>query len=69
MVRAARIARQNLDDESDDVVRTLSMCSMAGITVARLGVPREKNIVASLKIWTKQCVSKAKIVAKTIYSP
>jgi hypothetical protein len=51
------------------VVRTLSMCSMAGITVARLGVPREKNIVASLKIWTKQCVSKAKIVAKTIYSP
>jgi hypothetical protein len=50
MVRAARIGRENLEDDSDDVVRTSLMCSMAGITVARLGVPREKNRVASLKI-------------------
>jgi hypothetical protein len=49
MVRAARTARDNLDDESDDIVRTLSISSMAGMTVARLGVPREKNSVASLK--------------------
>ena len=50
MERAARIARENSDDDLDDVVRTLSMRSMAGMTVARLGVPREKNKVASLKI-------------------
>ena len=47
------MARENLDDGDDDVVRTLLMRSMAGMTVARLGVPREKNNVASLKIWTK----------------
>jgi len=56
MVRAAWIVRQKLDNESDDLVRTPSMCSMAGMTVPRLGVPQEKNIVASLKIWTKQCM-------------
>jgi len=49
-VRAAQIARENLDDDSDDVVRTLLISSMAGTTVARLGVMREKNRVASLKI-------------------
>jgi len=49
MVRAAQIARDNLDDESDDVVRTLSISSMAGMMVARLGVPQEKNNVTSLK--------------------
>jgi len=50
MVRAARIAREKSDEKSDDAVRTLSMSSMAGRTVAKLGVPREKNNVASLKI-------------------
>jgi len=49
-VRAAQIARENLDDDLDDVVRTLLMSSMAGTTVARLGVPQEKNKVVSLKI-------------------
>jgi hypothetical protein len=38
---------ENLDDDSDDVVSTLLMCFMAGMTVARLGVPQEKNRVAS----------------------
>jgi len=50
MVRAARIAMQNLDDKSDVVVRKLSMSPIAGRTVARLGVSQEKNNVASLKI-------------------
>jgi hypothetical protein len=49
MVSAARIAMDNLDNESDDVVRNWSINSMAGMTVARLGVPREKNNVVSLK--------------------
>ena len=49
-MRAAWIARENLDDDLDDVVRTSLMSSMAGMTVARLGVPQEKNKVASLKI-------------------
>ena len=53
MVRAVRIAREKLDDVEDDVVRTFLMKSMAGMTVARLGVFREKNKVASLKTWTK----------------
>jgi hypothetical protein len=48
-MRAARIGTDNFDDESVDVVRTLSIRSIAGIMVARLGVPREKNNVASLK--------------------
>ena len=47
------MAREKLDDDDDDVVRTFLMKSMAGMTVARLGVLREKNKVASLKIWTK----------------
>jgi hypothetical protein len=50
MVGAAWIGRENLKDDLDDVVRTSLMCSMAGIMVARLGVPQEKNKVASLKI-------------------
>ncbi len=33
-----------------EVVRCRSIWSMAGITLARLGVEREKNRVASLKI-------------------
>jgi hypothetical protein len=49
MVRAARMARESLDEESVDVLRTLSIWSIAGMTVARFGVPREKNVVASLK--------------------
>jgi hypothetical protein len=52
-VRAAQIAREYLDGDMDDVVRTLSMRSMAGMMVARLGVPQEKNRVVSLKIWMK----------------
>ena len=44
-----RIARENLDDGLDEVVRTLSMTSMAGMTVARLGMSQEKNNVVSLK--------------------
>jgi hypothetical protein len=44
------MGRENLDADFDDVVRTLSIRSMAGMTVARLGVSREKNKVASLKI-------------------
>jgi hypothetical protein len=48
MARAARIARDNLDDGSEDVVRILSIYCMAGMTVARLGVLREKNSVVSL---------------------
>jgi len=50
MARVAQIAKEYLDDDSDDAVRTLSMMSMAGMMVARLGVPQEKNNVASLKI-------------------
>jgi len=42
-----------LDDDKDDVVRTLSIRSMAGMTVAKLGVSQEKNRVASLKTWMK----------------
>ena len=49
MVSAARIERDNLDEESDDMLRTLSIRSMARMTVARLGVLQEKNNVASLK--------------------
>jgi hypothetical protein len=49
MVMAAWIARDSLDDNSDEVVRTLLMRSMAGMTVARLGVLCEKNSVVSLK--------------------
>ena len=49
MVRAARIGRDNLDDVLEPVVRTLLIRSMAGTMVAKLGVPREKNSVASLK--------------------
>jgi len=41
-VSAARIAREYLDDGPDDAVRSLSMWSMAGMTVARLGMPQEK---------------------------
>jgi len=35
------------------VARCSSIWSMAGITVAILGVPQEKKRVASLKIYTK----------------
>ena len=49
MVRAAWTGRDNVDDESDDIMRTLLISSMAGMTVARLGVPQEKNNVMSLK--------------------
>jgi hypothetical protein len=35
---------------SDVVARTLSMWFMAGMTIARFGVPQEKNNVASLNI-------------------
>ena len=48
-MRAVWIGTDNFDNESVDVVRTLSIRSIAGITVARLGVLREKNNVASLK--------------------
>jgi hypothetical protein len=50
IARAAWIARQKLYGESDVVASTLSIMSMAGITVVRFGVPREKKSVASLKI-------------------
>jgi hypothetical protein len=43
------MVRENLDDGSDDVARTLSISPIAGMTVARLGVLREKNNVTSLK--------------------
>ena len=52
-MRVAQIARDSLDDESDEVVRTLSIRSMAGMMVARLGVLREKNRVTSLKTYAK----------------
>jgi hypothetical protein len=48
--RAAQIARQNFCEASDIVAIMLLIMSMAGITVARFGVPQEKNSVASLKI-------------------
>jgi len=48
--RVAQIARQNFCEVSDVVAIMLSITSMAGITIARFGVPREKNSVASLKI-------------------
>jgi hypothetical protein len=35
----------------ESVVSFLSMTSTAGMTVARLGVEHEKNIVASFSIW------------------
>jgi hypothetical protein len=44
---------ENFNDGVDDEVRTLLIRFMAGMTVAKLGVPREKNKVASLKIWTR----------------
>ena len=44
------MARENLCGISDDVARTLSMWSIAGITVAKFGVPCEKKRVASLNI-------------------
>jgi hypothetical protein len=47
------MAIKNLYGLSEPEVRTLLMWSMAGMMVARLGVPREKNKVASLKIYTK----------------
>jgi hypothetical protein len=37
MVRVAQIAREKLDDVKD-IVRTFLMKSIAGMTVARLGV-------------------------------
>jgi hypothetical protein len=49
MVMVAWIARDSLDDDSDEVVRTLSMRSIARMMVARLGVPCKKNSVVSLK--------------------
>ena len=50
IVRAARMARENLDDDPDDMVRALLIRSMARMTVARLGTPQEKNSITSLKI-------------------
>src|SRR5260221_14380950 len=50
IARAAQIAGENLEALSADDARTLSMWSIAGMTVARFGVPREKYNVASLKI-------------------
>jgi hypothetical protein len=47
------MAGENLYGVSDDVARTLSMWSIAGITVAKLGVLREKKRVASLNICSK----------------
>jgi hypothetical protein len=46
----AWIARENWYGQSDEVARTLSMWSIAGITVARFGVPCKKKRVVSLKI-------------------
>ena len=68
MVRVAQIASGCLENDSDDVVRTLSMSSMAGTTVARLGVPREKNSVASLKTYAEQH-KQAKEETENSYSP
>ena len=54
---AARIGRQNWRVLRAPVVSTLSMWSMAGITVARFSVPsQEKKSVASLKI--DECIGK-----------
>jgi hypothetical protein len=50
MARAVWITRQYLCRASDIVAIMLLIMSMAGITVARFGVPQEKNSVASLKI-------------------
>jgi len=50
MVSAVQIAREYLCGDLDDVVRNLLMTSIAGTMVVRLGVPQEKNSVASLKI-------------------
>ena len=52
---------------SDEVARTLSIRSIAGTTVARFGVPREKNNVASLKICPESCTSQLKIKALNTY--
>lgn len=49
--REAQIAGEKGSVLSDTVARTLSIWSIAGITVARLGVPLEKKRVASLKIY------------------
>lgn len=46
---AARMGTENLYGLSDGDARTLSMWSIAGIMEGRLGVPREKKRVASLK--------------------
>ena len=44
------MVRENWRQLSDEVVRTLSMWSIAGMTVVRFGVPQEKKSVASLNI-------------------
>ena len=49
MASAALIASGYVE-LSAAVARCASMWSMAGMTVARLGVPQEKKRVASLKI-------------------
>ena len=52
---------------SDEVARTLSIRSIAGMTVARFSMPQEKNNVASLKICPESCTSKQKIKALNTY--
>jgi len=49
-VSTAQMATEYFCGESNDVLRDLLMTSIAGMTVARFGVPREKYRVVSLKI-------------------
>ena len=53
MARAVWMVRENWRGLSDEVVRTLSMWSISGITIVRFGVPCEKKSVVLLKIWQR----------------
>ena len=53
MARAAQMVKENWRGLSDEVARTLSMWSIAGITIVRFGVPHEKKSMASLKNWRR----------------
>ena len=45
-----------------DVTNSMSMWSMAGMTAARVGVEREKNNIASLRICDCMCLGPIKHV-------
>ena len=65
---AALTARQYFVDVAA-VARCLSMWSIAGITMAMLGMPREKKSVASLNICVDICSQSLAREIKSVKSP